>query len=232
MPGKCIGCNACTKLCEARAVIGPADLNKCCCCRRCTGSCYAGAIICSCRTLTPDELWTLLAIEKPYFENSNGGITFSGGECLLQPEFLTEIVKICRENGVHTAVDTAGHVPYQYLKQADPDLFLYDLKASSPEMHMALTGVDGLLIWENLTLLLRDGYNVTVRVPCVPGANWDELPLIASRLAELGVKNIELLPYHGLGEGKSALYGYDLHEYNTPSEEEMRQIKENYFCFQ
>jgi pyruvate formate lyase activating enzyme len=142
---------------------------------------------------------------------------------MLQPDFLAETVNICREEEVHTAVDTAGHVPYEWLVRVNPDLFLYDIKAVSPDKHMSLTGADGILIWENLRRLLADGYNVKVRVPCVPGANWDELPAIGERLREWGVADIEALPYHRLGEGKAAWYGQKLRVFDSPSEVEMEE---------
>jgi len=228
---KCIDCSACAKLCEAREKPDIFSKDLCKRCGDCAKQCYAGALTHSCRIFTPDELWQLLSVDKPYFDNSNGGVTFSGGECMLQKDFLEEIVNICRKNNVHTAVDTAGHVPYEWLTQVNPDMFLYDIKAASTEKHKALTGVDGVLIWENLHRLLDDGYEVIVRVPCVPGANWDELLDIAKRLKDIGVKNVELLPYHKLGEGKFELYGENGQSYNTPRDEEIAQIENKYFNF-
>jgi len=203
---KCIHCGACKE-------------------SPCPDVCYAGALICASRTFSPQELWTLLAADKPYFDNGAGGVTFSGGECMLQVDFLTEIIKICRKNGVHTAVDTAGHVPYQWLVQANPDLFLYDIKAISPERHKALTGVDGTLIWENLRRLIEEQYNVNIRVPCIPKANWDELPAIGARLREWGITNTEPLPYHRLGEGKALWHGREMPVFVIPSEADMAEAR-------
>jgi pyruvate formate lyase activating enzyme len=194
---------------------------KCIGCGRCDDLCPAGAIISPCRTFTPQELWAFLAVDAPYFE-SGGGITFSGGEALLQADFLKEIISICRENGIHTAVDTAGHVPYENFTKANPDLFLYDIKAVSAQAHLELTGVDGILIWENLARLLAEGREVCVRVPCVPGANFGELPAIGEKLRSLGVKKIEALPYHRLGEGKAAMYGLKQRTFDVPDEAEIK----------
>ena len=224
---KCIGCGGCAKMCDA--LKGGIDSSLCKRCGRCSDICYSGALTRPCRVFTPQELWTLLAVDKPYFQNSKGGITFSGGEAMLHADFLCEMVKICREEGVHTAVDTAGHVPYEWLVRVNPDLFLYDIKAASPEKHVLLTGVDGVLIWENLRRLIEDGYKVCVRVPCVPGANWDQLSAIGTGLRRLGVleADIEALAYHRLGEGKAAWYGngqkQEGRDFYTPSDEEMEE---------
>jgi len=221
---KCISCGACIGICDARkSENGVINHSFCKRCGHCGDICYSGALAYPCREFTPQELWPLLSVDKPYFQNGGGGITFSGGEAMLHADFLAEMIKICRDEGVHTAIDTAGHVPYEWLVRVNPDLFLYDIKASSPEKHRSLTGVDGILIWENLQRLLADGYKICIRVPCIPGANWDELPAIGARLRKMGVEDIEALPYHRLGEGKAAWYGQEGECFNTPTETEMAE---------
>jgi len=200
LPEKCIGCEAC----------------------KTGGECYAGARTKTIREFdSPEQLWKLLAVDVPYLKNSGGGITFSGGECMLQVDFLEEIIKLCREKGLHTAVDTAGHVPYDWLIRANPDMFLYDIK--SLNKHKELCGVDGTLIWENLRRLVKEGRKVLVRIPCIPGANWEEIPAIAKELNELKVE-VELLAYHRLGEGKAAWFGKEVQIYQNPKEEEMKEL--------
>lgn len=221
---KCIGCGSCIGLCDARPAGGvPAAVESPLCrrCGRCISLCHSGALSRPCRIFTPSQLWSLLLVDKPYFDNGAGGVTFSGGECMLQPDFLAETVKICRENSVHTAVDTAGHVPYGDFVKVNPDLFLYDIKAV--KLHKAMTGVDGEMIRSNLQQLLADGYSVRVRVPCVPGANWDDLPQIGAWLQEHGITDIEALPYHPLGEGKAKWYGREVRGFKTPGKEEMAE---------
>jgi len=188
--------------------------------------CFAGALIEPTRTFTPKQLWVLLKNDVLYYKNSNGGVTFSGGECMLHATFLAEIVEICRENGVHTAVDTAGHISYELLKKVNPDLFLFDVKASEPMLHKKLTGVDGKLIWNNLQQLAEDGYNVHVRIPCVPGANWKEIPEMIKRLKKIGITNTELLPYHTLGADKNSWYEKEAILFTPPTKEEMEKFKE------
>lgn len=201
---KCIGCNACAT----------------------GGECYAQARVKNGREVTINELWNLIATDIPYYQNSGGGITFSGGEAMLQHDFLVQIVSLCRGKGIHTAVDTAGHVPYDFLQRVNPDMFLYDIKAFSPQLHEELTGVDGELIWNNLERLTKDNFCVKVRIPCIPGANWDELPSIFARLHTIGIStsDIELLPYHRLGEGKSAWLGKEITIYVPPSKKEMDEL--------
>ncbi|MCL2378811.1 MAG: radical SAM protein [Defluviitaleaceae bacterium] len=199
---------------------------KCIKCEICrpNGECYTGAIVKTCRDFTADELWSILSNDVPYLKNSGGGVTFSGGECMLQAGFLQEIVKRCSDNGVHTAVDTAGHVPFEFFERVNPDLFLYDIKAFSPEKHMEFTGVDGKLIWDNLARLANSKYRICVRIPCVPGANWDELPQIFSELCKLGINKIELLAYHSLGEGKAEIYGNKPQTFIPPTKKEMSDL--------
>ena len=224
------GCNLSCEWChnpESQAVDEAPEIfiaEKCIGCKVCEGECFAGARTKTVREFTISELWKLLETDLPYIKNSSGGITFSGGECMLQVDFLEEIVKLCRSNKIHTAVDTAGHVPFEWLKQVNPDMFLYDIKASTPQKHLELTGVDGVLIWENLRKLIQKNYQVQVRIPCVPGANWDEMPDIAARLKEIGVKDVELLAYHRLGEGKAAWLGKEAKIFNTPNEKEMNSL--------
>lgn len=216
----CIGCGACANVCNPRVT----DSTACTGCGRCAEICFAGALARPCRELGVDALFTLIATDKPYFDNGGGGVTFSGGECMLQPDFLSAMVEKCKANGIHTAIDTAGHVPYEWLARANPDLFLYDIKAASPDTHKALTGVDGLLIWENLARLVEAPFPVHVRIPCIPGANWEEIPAIIKRLKKLGVTKIEPLPYHRLGEGKAAWFNQEARVYEVPSESEMQKI--------
>ena len=222
---KCIGCRACFGICSAKGDDGLVDSKLCKRCKSCIDVCFAGALSCTCREFSPPELWELISSDVPYFYNSGGGVTFSGGECMLQAEFLEEIIKLCKENNVHTAIDTAGNVSYELLEKVDPDLFLYDIKASSPGQYKILTGTDGVLIWENLQRLHDNGFEIIVRIPCVSGANLDELQSIGSRLSEIGITNIELLPYHSLGEGKAALYGINAHSFKALSENEMGRLK-------
>ena len=225
-PARCIGCGSCFAACPRHRMAGEAhaiDRALCTGCGRCADGCYAGALRLCGQALSVEALWETLQADLPYYRNSGGGVTFSGGECMLQPLFLQELLALCARHHVHTAVDTAGHVPYAHFAAIRPDLYLYDLKAVTPEVHKRLTGVDGVLIWENLRRLLADGARVLLRIPCVPDANWEELPRMAEALASLPVSQIELLPYHRLGEGKFHQLAREAALFTTPTDAQMER---------
>ena len=149
---KCTGCGKCLEVC-------PNHLKKCSFCGKCEIYCPSNARKICGKEYTSDEVLAEVIKDKAFYHNSNGGVTFSGGECMLQIEFLTEILKLCKENGIHTAVDTAGNVPWDYFKRILPftDLFLYDIKVFSKEKHEKYTGVSNELILNNLKFLFESG---------------------------------------------------------------------------
>lgn len=152
------------------------------------------------RTMTVDEVLAEVLQDRTFYEESGGGVTFSGGEPLAQPDFLRELLRACRACGIHTAVDTCGHAPWEHLAAAAPftDLFIYDLHVIDEKRHIEFTGVSNKLILSNLKALGRIHANIWVRVPVVPGFNDDaaELKAIARFAASVaGVKQVNLLPY-------------------------------------
>ena len=182
------------------------------------------------REYSVDELLSECLKDRMFFEVSGGGVTFSGGECMLKIDFLEEILKACKTHGIHTAVDTAGHVPYEAFERILPytDLFLYDVKCINPERHKAFTGVDNGLILENLEKLLRSGRPVWVRIPLVPTVNdrEEEMMAIRSFLNRCGLpERIELLPYHAMGEHKYGALGKDCRIFDQPSAETVERLK-------
>lgn len=228
------GCNMRCLWChnpESQAIDPPEAfiVEKCIGCKNCeaqkTKPCYAGARVTTMQQFSVKGLWDLLKTEFPYW-GKGGGLTFSGGECMLQADFLAAIIKLCRQHKVHTAVDTAGNVAYKQLQMINPHMFLYDIKANSPEDYKKLTGVDGVLVWQNLERLIKDGFTVQVRVPCVPGGNWEQLESLSARLKSIGVTNVDLLPYHQLGEGKAQRFGLrqPAQNFTVPSEKGMDDL--------
>lgn len=175
---------------------------------------------------TADEVLNEILKDKAFYENSKGGVTFSGGECMLQIDFLLEILKKCKENGIHTAVDTAGNVPWSSFEKIMPytDLFLYDVKCLSQQLHIEGTGVSNKLLLENLKKLSAcfDG-DIIIRVPVICGFNADEAEIrsIGEFLKTLNVKKTELLPYHKMGEHKYDALGIACEKYTVPLEEDM-----------
>lgn len=235
---KCIGCGNCFRSCpngchrtdrDGKHVILE---EECIHCFRCTDQCYARALSVIGKYYTPEQLMEELKGDIPYFRNSEkgGGITFSGGECMLQPDFLEEILKLCHENGISTAVDTAGNVPYESFQRTNPytDYYLYDLKAFHPESHRRVTGVTNEKILDNFVRLKRDGKKIIVRIPVVPEINGEELPYIRDFLRENRPEKVELLPYHNMGIAKQGLLQNKRRqqEFSAPSKEQMKQYEE------
>lgn len=228
---KCIGCGACFTACPRGVHVladGRHGLNRDACigCGKCADGCYAGALVLTGREMTVEEVMNRIREDALYFQNSGGGVTFSGGEAMMQIEFLEELLKRCKQLGIHTAVDTAGNFPFSRYQRILPytDLFLYDIKAFSSETHRQLTGVDNRMILENLPLLLQHGARVIVRIPCIPQGNWHEMPEIAAYLQNLPVEQVELLAYHRLGEGKRQSLGMELRTFPSPTADEMEQL--------
>ena len=177
-----------------------------------------------------DEVMSEIQKDKAFYDNSDGGVTFSGGECMLQIDFLEEILKECKKNGIHTAVDTAGHVPYERFEQIIPytDLFLYDVKCFDSKKHRRYIGVGNELILENLKRLLSTNKPVWIRIPIIGAVNdtEEELQRIKEYVFSCGrPEKVELLPYHALGEHKYAAIGKEVQIFSVPSEEKMRQLK-------
>ena len=145
--------------------------------------------------------------ELPYYRESGGGVTFSGGECMLQLDFLEEVLLRLKDKGIHTAVDTAGNVPFEDFERILPytDLFLYDMKAFHEEVHRKLTGVSNERIKDNLVRLAQAGKDIRIRIPVVEELNASELPFMKRFLWDNGIRDIELLAYHRMGVGKGDL---------------------------
>ena len=145
--------------------------------------------------------------DLPFYEQSGGGVTFSGGEPLSQPEFLIELLSACRVYGLHTALDTSGYASWDILNQVrdDIDLFLYDIKLVDEQQHLHYTGVSNDLILRNLERLSQEGHRIVIRVPVIPGItdSLENIAAIGAFASGLpGMQRIDLLPYHSITEGK------------------------------
>ena len=195
---KCTGCQKCAEAC-------PNSAKSCTLCSKCVYVCPNNARQIAGRKITENALLNEILKDKIYYEASGGGVTFSGGECMLQIDFLEEILKLCKQKGINTAVDTAGNVPYEYFERILPytDTFLYDVKCISEDLHEKFTGASNKLILENLEKLIESGAGVTVRVPLIGGFNdGSELKKIKSYVSKLNLKSIEYLEYHEMAENK------------------------------
>ena len=184
---KCIGCGECKK--EGFSV----------------GECPGEARVLYGKKITVEELLPLLLEDKEFYDNSGGGVTLSGGECLMQADFCAELLKKLKENGVQTAVDTCGFVSRDALDKVIPytDVFLYDLKAIDEQVHVKCTGQSNKIILENLLYLDSLSKNVEIRIPYVPDFNDGEIGKIAHFLSRLRcVTGIRVLPYHNYARAK------------------------------
>lgn len=237
-PGRCLKeCSECLSACEPTALAKIADIpvldkNKCTVCGKCGDICPTQAIEIVGRRA--DLSGVMAEIEKDviFFEESGGGVTFSGGEPLAQPDFLAALLSRCQKKEIHTAVDTCGFAPREALEKivAKVDLYLYDLKLMDEEKHKKYTGESNRTILENLKRLAENEKKIVIRLPLVPGINDDEKNLLrtAEFLRSLKVvTQISLLPFHKLGKDKyKGLGKRDLSEsFNSLSEERLEKIK-------
>ena len=158
------------------------------------------------KEITVDEILLEILKDRIFFEESSGGVTFSGGEPLFQIDFLQALLKKCKKEGLHTAVDTAGCTDYNNFEKIIDyvDLFLYDLKLIDEKKHIKYTGQSNLQILENLKLLSKNKKPIIIRLPIIPSINdsEEELEKIADFIRELEVIRVELLNYHTIGEEK------------------------------
>lgn len=239
----CVNCGTCFRKCPSGAhqfdlKTGEHSLNRSLCtgCGICEYYCPHGALKIIGKRYDPQDLLKEILKDKRYFDPSGGGVTFSGGEPMLHPDYLCEVLKLCKEAGLHTAVDTAGCVPFEYFEKIMPytDLFLYDIKMWDTEKHMTATGVSNKLIIDNLIKLTSSGADVYIRTPVIMEWNGDlkEFDAISNFLAGLenGVKLIQLLPYHSYGVGKYNNLGLINHirNHTPPSDEFMQQALQLY----
>ena len=181
------------------------------------------------------ELMNEIKKDQVFYDESGGGATFSGGEPLLQLKFLTEILKMCKNSGIHTAVDTSGYVGRNSFSKiyAYTDLFLFDLKLIDNQIHQKFTGVSNKLILDNLHYLTEKGEKVIIRIPLIPGITDTEKNLseLASHLMKLqNIKRIDLLPYNEISESKYKRFNKPsrLGNLKTQDEKKLNEIR-NYF---
>ncbi len=219
---RCKGCGKCKQICKNA-------LKSCDFCGDCEWYCPADACKVCGKEWTAAEMEEIVVKDKDFYQASGGGVTVSGGECMLQPDFLLAILQACKRNGIHTAVDTAGHVSFDVFERILPytDLFLYDVKMMDPVKHKRYTGVDNTLILDNLEKLSKTGKEIFVRVPVVACVNDSEAEIkqIVDFVKNLGIKQIELLPYHAMGVNKAEAIGEEQEEFSAPSAELMAKLK-------
>lgn len=214
---KCLGCGECVSVCTSSAhkLVEEQhifDRKSCIGCGSCAPVCLGSALVYYGREVTVDELLPQLLEDQEFYENSGGGVTLSGGECLMQAPFCRELLCRLKEEGIHTAVDTCGAVPWENMERVLPytDIFLYDVKAYDEEVHIRCTGRSNAQILENLRKLDALGKPVEIRIPYVPDYNADQMEKIADFLQTLhNVTKVKVLAYHNYAGSKYAALGME-----------------------
>ncbi|MBS1248733.1 MAG: Choline trimethylamine-lyase activating enzyme [Chloroflexi bacterium] len=232
---RCLGCGACVDACPEEAITMAEGRSvtawaRCTHCGECAQVCYPGAREMACQEMTVEEVLEIVERDRPFYEESGGGVTFSGGEPLAHPDFLEAALVACREAGLHTALDTSGHAPWEVIDRIRPhvDLFLYDVKLLDDAQHQNDTGVSNRLLLANLQKLAELGHNIHVRTPLVPGINVTpaQIQALGKFVAQLpGVSRLDVLPYHEMAAEKYRRLGrdYPLHGLQSPDEETVQK---------
>lgn len=212
---QCIHCGSCAAVCPAGVFRKHGDYIvdqkvECIGCGKCIEACPKGALALQGEYKSISELLDIIMEDKPFYDTSGGGVTLGGGEVLMQPEAAANLLMVCKQNSINTAIETCGYARPEALKKVAEftDLFLFDVKHMDSEKHHELTGVRNETILSNLKWLLDNRYNVKVRMPLLKGVNdgsgeiYQIIQFLKPYQEHKNFKGIDLLPYHKLGVHK------------------------------
>lgn len=233
---KCIHCAKCIEICpECHKILGNDmvfDRENCKNCGKCAENCPSGALSVSGEIYTPERLCKEIKKDKFYYSESGGGVTFSGGECLLQADFLKEVLKYCREENINTCIESAFFVPFENIEKVinEIDFVFADLKIPDREKHKEYTGQYNDKIIENIRKISNIHSNIVIRIPLIPSVNDSEEDMV--KFADIintfgkGIKGVELLKYNYLAESKYENLGkkYTAFSKSTQSEEHLNRL--------
>ena len=237
--GRCIGCGQCVEICPEQAISiinnrAVTEMNKCKLCGRCVDTCMTCAREIIGREMSVGEVMAEVEQDVIFYDESGGGVTFSGGEPLMQPDFLLAVLNQCQKLRIHTAVDTSCYAESKIVEMAGEraDMFLCDIKHMDSEIHERFTGVGNNLILDNIRLLSESGKEIIIRIPVIPGFNDEKANIEATGkfTASLpGVIRVDILPFNRGGKEKSArLTAQSKYlQVETPDEEQMNSIAKN-----
>ena len=240
-PSKCIKCGTCFAVCPEKAITLTNDGiitedQVCTLCGKCADVCPSKAIEMSGKSMSVSEIMDIIEKERVFFEQSGGGVTFSGGEPLIHSKLLIELLDECGKRGIHRAIDTAGHVKTEIILEVArrTDLFLYDLKMMDTGLHEKWTGVGNEIILHNLKTLAESGAKIIIRIPLIGGVNDTEenIRQTAEYLTSISreKKEVHLLPFHNIAQTKymklGKLYGFE--NFAEPEKKMLDQIIETF----
>lgn len=234
---KCVRCGRCEQVCPTGAITVDQENRKinrvkCTRCLECVKACLHGAIIVSGEYKTLGEIVSEAESDRLFYEHSGGGVTVSGGEPLFQWEFVYQLLKACKEKGLHTALDTCGYAPWNELERVleYTELVLYDIKHTNPKEHRKGTAKSNLLILDNVRRIAAKGVRIWLRIPSIPGYNdsRENMGKIAGLGVEIKAQKVTLLPYHEWGKPKYESLGrrYLFEPTESLSDERIQSIKE------
>ncbi len=235
---KCIRCGTCIDVCPEDAIEMDGSISierkECTGCGLCSDNCPSNALQNTLRTITSEEIMDEIRKSIIFYDSSDGGVTFSGGEPLMQPEFLKELIDKCSKEEIHITLDTSGYAEPDIFGSIidNIDLFLYDLKIIDDELHKKYTGTSNKMILRNLKTLSKKGKEIIMRFPAIPGVtdtekNLDEVTDFLSELKH--IKEIDVLPYHDVEEKYNKLgKEYKLEGLKSLKEESIQSIKERF----
>jgi pyruvate formate lyase activating enzyme len=240
---RCIHCGECVNSCQrggisVRSNHVSVDRANCVSCGNCARVCPSDALSIAGRRMNVRAVLDEIERDRIFYEESGGGVTISGGEPLMQPDFLNALLKGCNARDIHTTVDTCGFAPYEIIDKirGRVDLFLYDIKMMDTRRHRKYAGVSNERILRNLKRLAENGSGIVISFPLVPGINDDDgnVTRTAKFVSSLpNVRQVSLLPYHrgGIEKYRSLGKPYRLDEIQPPSDENVKSVKERIEAF-